>query len=337
MNITTYIKETSKDLGFASMGWINLSDTKSNDNFKQWIDNNYHGQMDYLKQSLPIRNNPINVLPTAKSAMVFTYNYYQTSNNKYISTYAQGRDYHRYLRKKLKKIGDSINTYFNLDAQFRPCVDSAPVMERQLALQAGLGWIGKNAMLINKKGSYYFIAVLLSSLEAPNHNLTIKTNHCGNCQICIHKCPTQAIIANGVIDARKCLSYLSIEFKKSIPVKLRKAFGTNIFGCDICQSVCPWNNKQPESKDINFQTKDILKNISLIELLKWDAQTFDKNTQGSPLRRMGFECFKRNIAIAIGNEGNNNPIIIKALLQAKGTSTLIDEHIDWTLKQLITL
>lgn len=341
MNLATFTKTSAAQLGFSHCGWVALDRHDTDDSFTTWIANNYHGEMEYLASSATTRSDPRTILPSAQSAIVLSHNYYPAKiENPHISCYAQGRDYHRYLRKKLKKLGETINDQFVCEAEFRPCVDSAPLMERQLAQRAGLGWLGKNSMLITPTGSYFFLAVLLSSLPAPDTTPPTLSERCGSCRACIDSCPSAAIVDNGVIDARRCLSYLTIEYKGTIPVELRSAMGTTIFGCDICQRCCPWNSKQPVSSDTAFATNASLTNVGLLEMLSWERELFEKQSEGSPLRRMGFECFRRNLAVAIGNSGNgnasgdNSSAAIAALNEARGVSAMVDEHIDWALAQL---
>lgn len=287
---------------------------------------------------------------------------YPDSHMGWISRYALGRDYHKKLRKKLKVICDQLNDIFeklvseneaishwykeqgipDMGGISRPFVDSAPVLERGFAEQSGLGWIGKNCMLIHpKSGSWSFLGEIYTLLPLPLISTPVK-DHCGSCQRCLEACPTGAFRGPGQLDARRCISYLTIEHKGALPLSLRPLIGNRVFGCDDCQIVCPWNHRFGKTtSDADFSPRSNLDQSSLLDLFNWSEAEFLKKTEGSPIRRLGFEGWKRNLAVAIGNADYNNAPDTKAqaltaLEKALGISELIDEHLHWAMHQIRT-
>jgi epoxyqueuosine reductase len=249
----------------------------------------------------------------------------------YISRYALGRDYHKLMRNRLKQLGQKIATLIS-DLDGRPFVDSAPILERPLAQQAGLGWIGKHSLLLAEEaGSWFFLGELLVNLELP-----VDQPHpgdCGSCVACITSCPTGAIVAPYVVDARRCISYLTIELKGAIPTEFRPLLGNRIYGCDDCQLVCPVNRQAPLTEEPDFQRRPQWQDQSLLALFQWDEATFLYLTEGSAIRRIGFERWQRNLAVALGN-APYQPEIVATLKQALPTATpLVAEHIQWALQQ----
>lgn len=256
------------------------------------------------------------------------------ANKAYISRYALGRDYHKLMRKRLAQLAERINSEIGTH-NFRALVDSAPVLERGLAQKAGLGWIGKNTMLINSKaGSWFFLGEIYTDLPLPIDAPQI-TEHCGSCSACIDICPTQAIVGPNRVDARRCISYLTIELSGSIPEEFRKPMGNRIYGCDDCQLVCPWNKFAKLSAEPDFQSRHSLSDIGLIELFGWSEEEFLEKTAGSAIRRIGYERWLRNIAVALGNAPSTSATI--AALQARtcDASELVQEHVAWALAQHI--
>lgn len=336
------IKEWGKTLGFQQVGIsdINLKDQEAN--LQNWLDNNYHGEMDYMQKHGMKRARPDELLPGTLRVISVRMDYLpedaQFASNledkdlAYISRYALGRDYHKVLRKKLKQLGDKIQAEIG-ELGFRPFVDSAPVLERPLAEKAGLGWVGKHSLLLDKAaGSWFFIGELLIDLALPVDQA--QSNQCGQCVACIKICPTQAIVAPYVVDGRRCISYLTIELQGAIPVEFRKAIGNRIYGCDDCQLICPWNRFADTTEESDYQAKDFLQNQSLLTLFNWTEETFLKNTEGSPIRRIGYQRWLRNIAIALGNAPSSISNITN--LQDKLSSSddeLVNEHIQWALAE----
>tara|TARA_A100001391_G_scaffold199840_1_gene183504 strand:- start:1746 stop:2573 length:828 start_codon:yes stop_codon:yes gene_type:complete len=250
----------------------------------------------------------------------------------YISRYALGRDYHKLIRRRLQQLAERIEQLIG-PFGYRAFVDSAPVMERALATRSGLGWIGKNTMLINRKaGSYFFLGELYTDLPLPI-DAPQQTEHCGKCTACLTACPTDAFVGPHLLDARRCISYLTIELKGAIPEALRKPMGNRVFGCDDCQLVCPWNRFAKATEEADFTPRHNLDQASLVELFRWDEATFLKRTEGSPVRRIGHERWLRNLAIGLGNATSSINVIEALKLRQTHPSALVREHVDWALAQ----
>jgi len=250
----------------------------------------------------------------------------------YISRYALGRDYHKLVRKRVQFLADRIQEAIG-PFGYRAFVDSAPVLEKALAEQAGLGWIGKNTLLLNRKaGSYFFLAELFVDLPLPVDEATT-SEHCGRCQACLDICPTQAFVGPYVLDARRCISYLTIELRGPIPVELRSKMGNRVFGCDDCQIVCPWNRFARHSHEQDVQPRHGLENAELAEMFLWDEKTFLRKTEGGPLRRAGYERWLRNLAVGLGNAPSTIPVIEALKARREDASELGREHVEWALAQ----
>jgi len=255
----------------------------------------------------------------------------------YVSRYALGRDYHKVLRGKLKKLTLMIHGYLTergFDTfNSRVFTDSAPLLEKAIAEKAGLGWIGKNTLLLNEKvGSWFFLGEILTNLPLPE-NESIQQNRCGSCTACIDVCPTKAIVAPYKLDARRCISYLTIEHRGAIPEELRILVGNRIFGCDDCQMVCPWNRYANVNSEDDFKPRHGLESAELVGLFNWTEAEFLEKTEGSPIRRTGYEGWVRNVAVALGN-APYSAVIISALQTKLGVcSEMVDEHINWALEQ----
>ncbi len=249
----------------------------------------------------------------------------------YISRYALGRDYHKVLRNKLQVFAEAISTQI-APHHFRVFTDSAPVMEIPLAVKAGLGWRGKHTLLLNReRGSMFFLGDIYTSLKlAPPQP---QNDHCGTCTACIDVCPTQAILGPHRLDARKCISYLTIELKTAIPVEFRKAIGNRIYGCDDCQLVCPWNKFAQRTPIPDFEPRNGLDSATLVELFSWTEADFNQRLQGSPIRRIGHERWLRNIAVALGNAPPSATVIAALQARAQHASALVREHVGWALTQ----
>jgi len=256
-----------------------------------------------------------------------------------ISRYATGRDYHKLIRKRLQKLVDKIQLEIG-PIGYRVFTDSAPVLERALAENAGLGWIGKHTCLINKSaGSWFFLGEIFTDLPLPVNESRSK-NHCGSCQACIDICPTQAIIAPHQLDARRCISYLTIELKSAIPVEFRKAIGNRIYGCDDCQLICPWNRFSRPTDEPDFSVRHGLDAPDLLELFAWNEDEFLSKMEGSPIRRIGYMQWLRNIAVAMGNIKPRDKKHLERLLDTLKNKRLqvtpmVQEHIDWALESLV--
>ena len=347
------IKCWGKELGFSQLGITDIDLSKHEQALEKWLANNYHGNMDYMARHGLMRARPaelelgtiraisvrLDYLPTeAKFAQIL-----KSKNNAYISRYALGRDYHKLMRKRLQQLGKKITDYFEdfegENFNFRPFVDSAPILERPLAEKAGLGWVGKHSLLLNKEtGSWFFLGELLVDIPLPVSVVDIKNNNttgndCGSCVACIKICPTKAIVEPYVVDARRCISYFTIESPDPIPLELRPLMGNRIYGCDDCQLICPWNKYAKLSLESDFQARHHLDEITLLELFSWSETFFLESLQGSPIRRIGFQSWQRNIAVALGNAPFDADIVNALEQKLTTASTMVAEHIQWALSQ----
>jgi len=333
----------ARELGFNQTSIIVPDLSKDIERMKQWLDRGYHGKMDYLANNLDLRENPLAIVPGSTRVISVRMDYTPPAKNAidvlrdkskaYIARYTLGRDYHKTLRKRLTQLAKRIERHTE-QLGYRAFVDSAPIMERAIAEQAGLGWTGKHTLLINRKaGSHFFLAELFIDLPLPTSEKKVM-NNCGKCTACLDICPTQAFVDENILDARRCISYLTIESKEAIPIELRSKIGNRIFGCDDCQLICPWNKFAKHSSEDDFKPRHNLDDISLLELFNWDEKAFLKNTEGSAIRRTGFIGWQRNIAVALGN--SRGSVEIKAALERKlhDSNPLVAEHIQWALEQL---
>jgi epoxyqueuosine reductase len=249
----------------------------------------------------------------------------------YISRYARGRDYHKLIRKRLQKLAERISAHIG-EFGYRAFVDSAPVLERALAEKSGLGWIGKNTLLLNKQaGSWFFLGELFTDLPLPIDDPV--SAHCGSCTACLDICPTQAFAGPNVLDARRCISYLTIELKGSIPEALRPLMGNRVFGCDDCQLICPWNKFSQLSSEQDFAPRHALDNSELSQLFLWSEETFMTRTEGSAIRRTGYEGWLRNLAVGLGNAPTTIAVIQALQARQEHPSALVREHVEWALHQ----
>ena len=338
------IKLWGLELGFDQVGITDCDLTHEETRLESWLAKGYHGDMEYMARHGLMRARPSELQPGTRSVISVRMNYLppvakvaETLDNPahaYISRYALGRDYHKVLRNRLKQLGERIQQACG-ELQFRPFVDSAPVMERPLADKAGLGWTGKHTLLLNQQaGSFFFLGELLIDLPLPADQPVEPA--CGNCSACLQICPTNAIVAPYELDARRCISYLTIELNGPIPEEFRPLIGNRIYGCDDCQLICPWNRYAVSSPEADFSPRHQLHTPELLTLWSWDENTFLKATEGSPIRRIGFEKWQRNIAVALGN-GPASESVLHALLEKRShTTELVQEHIDWALQQLQT-
>jgi len=336
------IKLWAIEFGFSQVGISDVDLEAHEEKLQKWLDNQYHGDMDYMERHGMMRARPSELEPGAIRAISVRLDYLPTDakfaatlRNKqkgYISRYALGRDYHKLMRKRLQQLGNRIKAYC-AEFNFRPFVDSAPVLERPLAEKAGLGWVGKHSLLINENaGSWFFLGELLINLPLPIETKAPE-NKCGSCVSCIKICPTQAIVEPYVVDARRCISYLTIEHKGSIPIEFRPLLGNRIYGCDDCQLICPWNKFAKLSVEEDFQPRKALDSSDLLTLFAWSEEEFLTNTQGSPIRRIGFQSWQRNIAIALGNAPFSQVVVDALSAQHVNEDPIIKEHIVWALSE----
>jgi epoxyqueuosine reductase len=335
------IKAWGKTLGFQQVGICDVDLSQHEGRLQNWLDKGYAGEMHYMSEHGMKRARPAELQPGTLRAISVRMDYLppdaqfaRSLKNKkqaYISRYALGRDYHKLMRARLKQLGEKIKAQCG-ELNFRPFVDSAPVLEHALAEKAGIGWTGKHSLTLNKQaGSWFFLGELLIDLPLPVD--APATEHCGSCTACITICPTQAIVEPYVVDARRCISYLTIEQKGVIPTEFRTLIGNRIYGCDDCQLICPWNRYASITAEADFQPRKDLMAKELLDLFSWNEETFLKLTEGSAIRRIGFERWQRNLAVGLGNAPYAEPIV-SALQQAKTqASELVNEHIDWALAQ----
>ncbi|MGO1247595.1 MAG: tRNA epoxyqueuosine(34) reductase QueG [Oceanisphaera sp.] len=338
------IKQWASELGFSQVGITDTNLTEHEPLLANWIEQGYHGDMDYMARHGMMRARPHELLPGTLRVISVRMNYLPEQaaiasvlsrpNLGYISRYALGRDYHKLMRQRLKKLSDRIMDHAQALVA-RPFVDSAPVLERPLAAKAGLGWQGKHSLLINhQQGSFFFLGELLVNLPLPIDQ-PVTEEGCGKCVACITACPTGAIVEPYVVDARRCISYLTIEQDGPIPIELRPLMGNRIYGCDDCQLICPWNKFANASQEPDFMARDNLHAPELLALFAWSEPYFLKQTEGSPIRRIGYRRWQRNLAVALGN-APVSPAIILALEQQRKQGErdeMVLEHIEWALVQ----
>lgn len=337
------IREWGAELGFQQVGISDVALVEDEARLKAWLERGWHGEMTYMAKHGVKRSRPALLVPRTVSVIVARMNYLTEPNEQaaaelanptraYVSRYALGRDYHKLMRSRLKKLANRVATEIG-DYGYRVFTDSAPVLERALARKAGLGWFGKHANVIDREdGSWFFLGEIYTDLALPP-DPAYATEHCGSCVACLDACPTGAIVAPYEVDARRCISYLTIELKGSIPPDLRPLMGNRVFGCDDCQLVCPWNRHATLAVEPDFAARHKLDSSSLLELFAWSAAEFDARTEGSAIRRISFEQWSRNIAVALGN-APKSPLIIDALrARLAGASALLAEHLEWALAQ----
>jgi epoxyqueuosine reductase len=336
------IKTWGAELGFQQVGITDIDMSAHQPHLDEWLRQNFHGEMSYMQRHRDLRLHPEQLHPGTVRAVCVRMDYslttdtslapLQESEQAYVSRYARGRDYHKLIRRRLQKLAERIQ---NVAGPFgyRAFVDSAPVLERALAEKAGLGWIGKNTMLLNSKaGSWFFLGELFTDLPLPVDDAQT-TSHCGTCNACLDICPTQAFVGPNVLDARRCISYLTIELRSSIPETLRPLIGNRVFGCDDCQLICPWNKFTGITREEDFSPRHGLDSTALAALFTWSEEEFLRNTEGSPIRRIGYECWLRNLAIGLGNAPGTIQVISALETRRDDPSDLVREHVSWALQR----
>lgn len=334
------IKQWARELGFADAGISGVALGEDERHLEAYLAAGHHGEMDYMTRHGAKRARPAELEPGTQRVISVRMDYVPPGTRNawevihdgeagYVSRYALGRDYHKLMRNRLQKLAERIHGVVG-DFGYRAYVDSAPVLEKALARNAGLGWIGKHTVLINRHaGSYFFLGELYTDLPLPVDEPA--SAHCGSCRRCIDICPTQAILAPYKLDARRCISYLTIELRGSIPEELRAPIGNRIFGCDDCQLVCPWNKFAQEAEEPDFAPRHRLDGAKLVELFAWSEDEFLKRTEGMAIRRTGYEGWLRNIAVALGNAPKS--VAVRAALHARADhpSPVVREHVAWAL------
>lgn len=345
------ISQWGSELGFQQVGISDLRLAEDEQHLLQWLAREFHGEMEYMARHGRKRSHPEELIPGTLRVISARMDYWpgtardakqalQDNDRGYISRYALGRDYHKVLRQRLAQLAERISDECQPHG-YRVFVDSGPVLEKALARNAGLGWIGKHTNLINRNaGSWFFLGEILTNLPLPIDAPV--SNHCGTCTACLDVCPTQAIVAPYSVDARRCISYLTIELRGSIPVEFRRAIGNRIYGCDDCQLFCPWNKFAKASNEPDFTPRQRLDQATLLELFAWTEEEFFKYTEGSAIRRIGYDCWLRNIAVALGNalasntisDENQSAIIAALNARLESTSEMVREHVEWALALL---
>jgi epoxyqueuosine reductase len=341
LQLASQIKQWALELGFAQAGICDTDLQPEEAKLQQWLDLGMHGEMSYMAEHGMMRARPTELLPGTLRVISVRMDYLPPAAAfatnladpalAYISRYALGRDYHKLIRNRLKQLGERIEQQLGAYG-YRPFVDSAPVLERPLAAKAGLGWIGKNSLLLHPTdGSWFFLGELLVDLPLPVDQPL--SQDCGHCVACITMCPTGAIVAPGVVDARRCISYLTIELKEAIPLEFRPLLGNRIYGCDDCQLVCPVNRTAPLTRQSDFHRRQQWQDQSLLALFLWDEPQFLRQTEGSAIRRIGYQRWQRNLAVALGNAPYQAEIIAALQQRASTAGAMVLEHIEWALAQ----
>lgn len=339
--LKAWIKAQALELGFSDCVIAKPDAQAELARLQEYLDRGYHGDMKFLEENLEKRANPALLVPGTRSIICVRMDYLVDApepryipyapNSAIIARYARGRDYHKTMRGRLKTLATKIRGKIG-DFESRPFADSAPIFEKSLAESAGMGWTGKHTLLIHKtSGSFFVLGELFTSLELPFDEPA--TKHCGSCTACIDICPTQAIVEPYMLDARRCIAYLTIEYKGIIPKDLRRGIGNRVFGCDDCQLICPWNSFAQVTSIEDFHPRHGLDQVSLLDLWQWDEATFLSATEGSPMRRTGYQSFMRNIAIGLGNAPFDGQIIPALQQQRNQHDEIVQVHIDWAIQE----
>ncbi len=349
-SLALQIKQWGQELGFQQVGITDTDLSAAEGHLDHWLANNFHGEMDYMQRHGLKRSRPALLHEGTVRVISVRMDYQSESTaamnqsladptSAYISRYALGRDYHKMMRNRLQKLADKIQVEVSLFSQkpvfnsgMRAFVDSAPVLEKALAEKAGLGWIGKHSNVINRKaGSWFFLGEIFIDLPLPIDSPA--TAHCGACVACLDICPTQAIVAPYQVDARRCVSYLTIELHGSIPEEFRPLIGNRIYGCDDCQIICPWNRFAKITAEADFNPRQQLNTQQLLDVFAWSEEMFLTKTEGSAIRRIGHDRWLRNIAVALGNAPASSRIIEALTPALTHDSEMVREHVQWALNQ----
>ena len=332
------IEGRARELGFDAISFIAAEKLPTERAYQEWLQEGRHGEMDYLERYQELRVDPAMMEPGTKSVIVLLTNYRQPldllEGGLRIARYAHGDDYHKELWSRMRELAAFVHAESGADVATRPAVDSAPLLERDLARSAGLGWVGKNAMIIRQGlGSFTFISEILVDLEL-GEEVEEAPDRCGSCSRCLDACPTGAIVAPRIIDARRCISYLTIELRGPIPRRLRPLIGDHLFGCDICQDVCPWNSEEIFSDDPTHQTRPEYRKLAPIDLLSFDHDRYVEVFRKSSMKRAKLRGLKRNAAVVVGNSGDSSQV--ERLLEYFSTEPepLVRGHIVWAIGRL---
>lgn len=334
------------ELGFQKVGIADIDLSVAEQRLSEWLAAKFHGSMQYMERHGSKRSRPGELVPGTIRIISVRMNYLpepqesaigllDDGDSAYISRYALGRDYHKVLKGRLRALARRIEERIGAFG-YRVFVDSAPVLEKAIAEKAGLGWVGKHTNLIDRNtGSWFFVGELYTDVPLPAD--VAEVSHCGSCRTCIDVCPTEAIVAPYSLDARRCISYLTIENKDAIPVEFRKAIGNRIYGCDDCQLFCPWNKFAEPTGEGDFAPRHNLDTAKMTDLFNWDKATWLAKTEGSAIRRIGYERWLRNLAVALGNADSNSDVISALESRRDHDSAMVREHVEWAIDQHRTM
>ncbi len=332
------IRDWGRSLGFQAVGIADADLAAAEPRLLEWLAQGRHGEMEYMARHGALRARPAELKPGTLRVISCRLDYAAGGSDRepgdgpaaYIARYARGRDYHRVLRARLQRLCDRIEDEVG-SFGYRVFTDSAPVMEVELAVRAGIGWRGKHTLLLDRTGSWFFLGEVYTDLPLPPD--VPAEEHCGSCSRCIDVCPTQAIVAPYQLDARRCISYLTIEHKSAIPEELRPLIGNRVYGCDDCQLICPWNRFAQPSDEADFQPRHGLDRATMLELFGWTQAEFDERLAGSPIRRIGYERWLRNLAVGLGNAPGTPEVLAALRARADHPSALVREHVQWALSR----
>jgi len=333
------VKAWGRELGFQAIGISDVDLSEAEPRFAEWLARGYAGELDYMRKHGAKRTRPAELVPGTLRVISCRMDYRPEAADAvdvladgakaFIARYALGRDYHKTLRARLQRLAERIEAEVGAFG-YRVFTDSAPVLEVELARKAGLGWRGKNTLLLSREaGSFFFLGEIYTDLPLPVD--APASEHCGTCERCLDACPTRAIVAPYVLDARRCISYLTIELKGSIPVELRPLVGNRVYGCDDCQTVCPWNRYAQVSPEPDFRVRHGLDCAELTELFGWTEGEFRDRTAGSAIARIGYERWSRNLAVGLGNAPTSPAVVAVLERRSADPSPLVREHVAWAL------
>jgi len=334
------IKHLAGEHGLDLIGVAKAEPGKYNKHLREWLDKGFEGEMAYMSNNVEKREDPRKLEPWAKTIICAAVNYSadapysidpRPSNQGWIARYAWGDDYHDAFKKTLFGFADAMREDFGEDVQLKVCLDTAPILDRAYAAYSGIGWLGKNTCVIHRKlGSFIFLGEIVTNLEL--EPTPAETDHCGTCTACIDACPTDAILEPYVLDSRRCISYLTIELRDNIPEEFREDMGTHIFGCDICQDVCPWNRKSPRTQRLEYQPRPGSVAPPIKELLEMSEEDFRQRFRKSPVKRAKYSGLMRNACVAAGNSGDAS--LISSLKKAAEAAPIVAEHAEWAIRKL---
>jgi len=335
--LAAQIRHWGHELGFQAIGFADADLSTAEPRLLEWLAEGRHGEMEYMARHGALRARPAELKPGTLCVISCRMEYGSghdelpsQSEKAYIARYARGRDYHKVLRSRLQDLCERIERAVG-PFGYRVFTDSAPVMEVELAVRAGIAWRGKHTLALNRTGSWFFLGEVFTDLPLPVDAPI--DEHCGTCRRCIDICPTQAITGPYQLDARRCISYLTIEHKSAIPEELRPLIGNRVYGCDDCQLVCPWNGFAQPAAEEDFQVRNGLDRATLVELFAWSESEFDERLRGSPIRRIGYERWLRNLAVGLGNAPSSPAVVAALRARADHPSALVREHVQWAISQ----